>query len=383
MKLFGNNDKKDDINLDNFVGSLDLSRVEIPRLSESNNYKFINYGADNNYPQYLVNLSKTSALHRTLIENKAKMVSGSDITVNDIPLNDWVNSLSGTTQVRVQNLFFNRQYPLRDWLKKTAYDYQMFGAYSTEVIWDSQFEYIKILKHLDCSKIRSGAINKQGVIEKYYFSRNWNSWNTKDMTPISVFDYENDKDYNQIIYKRNYYPDLEYYSEPDYIGALSYINLDSELGLFNLSHIQNGLNPGLIFKIPFQFKSTQEKNDFMKEFLGHYKGARNNKNPLILAKNGDQEWNIEKVEVPNFDAQLIALGDFILQQLIVGHRVTNPALVGISVPGKLGNTNAEELVYSTEQFNTFVIEPARLMLEETLEDVLRTYNLNVKIKIID
>lgn len=385
MGIFNNNKNDSTSNTDpkNLIGALDLSRVEIPAMKESLNYKFVNYGADNQYPQYLVELSKTSALHRTLLDNKAKLTAGSDILVNDTPITDWVNTLSGSQAIRVQNLIFNSKFPLRDWIKKTAYDYQLFGAYTSEVIWNKDFEYIKVMKHIDTSKIRSGVMNKDGEIDKYYYSRNWNSYNTKDMTPISVFDTNNNKDYNQIIYKRDYYPNLNYYTEPSYIGGLTYINLDSELGLFNLSHIQNGLNPGLIFKIPYTFKSAEEKQAFMIEFFNHFKGARNNKNPLILAKNGEAEWSIEKVDVPNFDAQLIALGDFILQQLIFAHKITNGALVGLLVPGKLGGTNAEELTFSKDQFNKFVIEPSRLMLEETIEDVLRTHGLNTKVKIID
>jgi len=381
MALFDKKEKP--INPNDFFASLEMNRVELPKLRETSNFKFINYGEDNLYPQYLVNLTRTSALHRTLIENKAKLVAGSDITVDGTPLKDWVNTLSGPTAIRINNLIYNSKYPLRDWLKKTAKDFEIFGAYSSELIWSKEFEYVKILKHIDTSKIRSGAMNKNGEIDKYYFSRDWARWNTKDMTPISVFDIENNQDYNQIIYKREYNPDLDYYTEPSYIGGLTYINLDSELGLFNLAHIQNGMNPGLVFKVPFQFKSNEEKNAFMMEFMNHFKGARNNKNPLILAKNGDQTWEIEKVETPNFDAQLIALGDFILQELIFAHRITNGALVGLLVPGKLGGVNSEELEYSMKQFNKFVIEPSRLMLEETIEDVLRTHNLDVEIKIID
>lgn len=382
MALF---DKKvvDLTNPNDFVASLNMSRVELPLLTEVVNNKFVNYGADNLYPQYLVKLTRTSALHRTLIENKAKLVAGADILANDMPLKEWIATLSGVQQIRVQNLFFNSKYPLRDWLKRTAKDYEIFGAYSSEVIWNKDFEYIKILKHIDTSKIRSGALNKDGEIDYYYFSRNWDRWNNKNITPIPVFDTANTSAYNQLIYKKEYNPDLDYYTEPSYIGGLTYINLDSELGLFNLSHIENGLNPGLIFKLPFQFKSAEEKQAFMLEFMNHFKGARNNKNPLILAKNGEQSWEIDKVDVPDFDAQLIALGDFILQQLIFAHRITNGAIVGLETAGKLGGTSAEELKFGMDQFNKFVINPSRLMLEETLTDVLRTHQLEVKFKIID
>lgn len=386
MGLF-NNEKKvindSGLNPNNLFGSIELSRVEIPVLKETYNYKFVNYGEDNLYPQYLANLSKTSALHRTLIENKSKLVCGSELYVNDIPLDDWIKTLTGVTAIRVNNLFYNTKYSLKDWIKRVSYDYQLFGAFTTEVIWDNEFEFIKAMKHIDCSKIRCAPINKNGEIDKYYYSREWSAWNMKvsDTIPIARFDMEDNQNMNQLIYKRDYYPNLTYYTEPSYIGGLTYINLDSELGLFNLSHIQNGMNPGLIFKIPYTFKSVEEKALFIGEFMKHFRGARNNNNPLILSKNGEAEWNIEKVDLQNFDQQLIALGDFILQQLIFAHKVTNGALVGIQTSGKLGGTNAEELKFSSDQFNLFVIEPARLMIEEVLEDVLKTHNLIVKVKI--
>lgn len=227
MALFNNNKPVDKpIDPNNLIAAIEMSRVELPQMSESINYKFINYGADNRYPQFLAELSKTSALHRTLIDNKAKMMAGSDILVNDIPLNDWINTLSGPTAIRVQNLFFNSKFPLRDWIKRASYDYQLFGAYTTEVIWSSEFEYVKAIKHIDTSKIRSGVRNRDGVVDKYYYSRDWSSYNVKDMTPISVFDIENDTDINQIIYKKDYYPNLNYYTEPSYIAGLTYISLD-------------------------------------------------------------------------------------------------------------------------------------------------------------
>lgn len=384
MALFDFNKKQieNTIKDDTFIASIKQELINIPSMRESVNSKWINYGEDNLYPQYLVEMTKRSALHRTLIDNKSKLIAGTNINVNDIPLDQWITNLNGNQSLRLNNLFYNKKYPLRDWVKRTAYDYSVFGSFTTEVIWDSNFEFIKVMKHIDTSKIRSGVMNSNGEIENYFYSREWNRWNTKDMVKVSTFDPDNDKYMNQIIYKKDYYPSLDYYTEPPYIGGLTYINLDAELGLFNLSHIQNGFNPGLIFKVPYNPKSIEEKQKMIQQLMEHYKGARNANNPIILFKNGEATWEVDKVEVQGLDTQLIALGDFILQQLLFAHKVTNGALVGLLVPGKLGNTNSEELKYSTEQFMKFVIEPAREMLEEVLEEILLTYGLDVKIKIV-
>jgi hypothetical protein len=382
MGLF---DKEIKTNPNEFVASVDLSAddVNIPKLEETTTNKWVNYGADNRYAEYLVDLTRRSALHRTILENKAKMTTGADILVNGTPLKDWINGLTGPTSIRIQNLFFNSQFPLRDWLKRCAYDYQIFGAFTTETIWNTDFEYVKVLKHIDTSKVRSGVMNNNGEVDRYFYARDWQLWNPKNVTAIAAFNTDDNKNMNQLIYKKDYTPNLFYYAEPSYVGGLQYINLDAELGTFNLSHVKNGFNPGLIFKVPFTFQSAEEKAAFMREFFNHYRGARNNKNPLILAKNGEMTWEIEKVDVPGYDAQLTALGDFIVNQLIFAHRVTNGALVGLLQPGKIGNSNAEELEFSKKTFDAFVIEPARLMLEEVLEQILRTHGLNVEIKIIN
>jgi len=172
MGLF---DKKaESMDASNMIGSVDLSRIEIPKMSESTNGKWVNWGDDNKYPIYLTDLYKTSALHRTLINNKSKLIAGKEILINDVPLDDWLATLSGVQSIRLQNLFYHSKYPIKDWLRKSALDYTIFGAFSTEAIWSNDFEYVKVLKHLDTSKIRSANKNKEGEIECYYFNKNWN-----------------------------------------------------------------------------------------------------------------------------------------------------------------------------------------------------------------
>lgn len=386
MGLFSKVIEEQKIPFDSGVGSIKLDRVDLPSMKESVSGNYVNYGDNNNYPSFLNALASTSALHRACIDNISRMIAGSDIEVNGLPIKEWVNTLTGATSIRIQNLIYHSKYPMRSWVKRTARDYKLFGAYSSELIWDSKFEYVKCLKHIDNSKIRSGVMDKNRDINKYYYSDNWSSnlWSyNSNIVPISTFDIENDSDTNQIIYKRDYISGLDYYTEPGYVGGITYINMDSELGLFSLSHIQNGLNPGIIFKVPYPAKTQEEKQRVIAELMAHFKGARNNNNPLILFKNGEATWEIEKVELNNFDAQMITICDSILQQLVFSHQITNGALVGLLTAGRLGGTNPDELLIAKDTFNKNVIEPARLMLTETIETVFRTYGLETSVKITE
>ena len=57
------------------VGSVNLSAddVSIPKLLETTSNKWVNYGVDNRYAEYLVELTRKSALHRTILENKLRL----------------------------------------------------------------------------------------------------------------------------------------------------------------------------------------------------------------------------------------------------------------------------------------------------------------------
>ena len=54
---------------------------------------------------------------------------------------------------------------------------------------------------------------------------------------------------------------------------------------------------------------------------------------------------------------------------MIGHRVTNPQMFGVLVPGKLGG--GAELAESAEQFDEQVVQPMRDLLIETCTQLLR------------
>ena len=59
---------------------------------------------------------------------------------------------------------------------------------------------------------------------------------------------------------------------------------------------------------------------------------------------------------------------------MVGHRVTNPQMFGVAVPGKLGGGG--ELAESAELFEQNVVRPNRRIVEETVQTLLRAAGLD-------
>jgi predicted nucleic acid-binding Zn ribbon protein len=99
-----------------------------------------------------------------------------------------------------------------------------------------------------------------------------------------------------------------------------------------------------------------------------HSGTKNAGKALIFYADGKElAPDVDTLDATNIDQRLIQVADQIVQQIISGHRV-NPAIVGISIPGKLGYSN--ELLQSWEIFNTMVIKPERKLILDTFKEVL-------------
>ena len=66
---------------------------------------------------------------------------------------------------------------------------------------------------------------------------------------------------------------------------------------------------------------------------------------------------------------------------MIGHRVTNPMMFGVLVPGKLGG--GDELVESNLLFIKHVIEPMRKVINEAIETLLHASGLNARIQMAE
>ena len=81
------------------------------------------------------------------------------------------------------------------------------------------------------------------------------------------------------------------------------------------------------------------------------------------------------------DDYYVVLEQRISSRILTGHRITSPLLVGIRDTGTgLGN-NANELEVAYTHFMSSVIQPIQKQLNSSLEKVLRSFGLNIKLKI--
>ena len=338
---------------------LKLSQYQERSYAESANSKgFVNYGDDNLFPQYLIDLFHSSSTHNALTTTIATMVFGEGFDAT---------TLDG-------RLAFD-QWNLNDELRKACVDFQIQGGFALEVNWSLDRTTIANVSHLPFENIRSGFVNEDEKVDYYYYSKDWSS-KKEEVDEICTFDPERNIDHpTQILYVKPFSPGSFYYPKPCYTGSIDYIELDKEIGKYHINNIKNGMSPSFSIHFKNGIPPQEERNRIRMDIERQMSGA-SNAGKFIVTYSDDPERkpDFEPFQLSDAHNQYQFLSEEVTAKIMVGHRVTNPQMFGVAVPGKLGGGG--ELAESAELFNQNVVRPNRRIVEETVQTLLRAAGLD-------
>ena len=170
----------------------------------------------------------------------------------------------------------------------------------------------------------------------------------------------------------------EYYGEPSYQASIDWVKLESQTGLYYSSLIENGFNPSVIVKFYRKPASLDERSQIVQGLKKSFGGVKNSGKAVVLFSDGKElAPDIQTVDVASVDKQFTVIADQIVQKILTGERVTTPELFGIQVPGSLGSSDFETKVRA---FTRFVIRPDQIILEDTINEILKLNGYDVKFK---
>ena len=373
--------------INNEMNIISLSKIEMPLISENKREEWVNFGEDNTYPQLLLELTRESAIHQAILQSKSLMVGGQEFLFNktktQIASDEFVNSLLPNQKDELNRLLNEpnqKEQSLHDIVMLLATDYETFGAFAVEVIWNNDFTMIAEINRVEVENIRCGKM-VDGRVNTYWYSRDWSRNYIKRNPPISIaaFDSENKTDASQLIYVKNDKAGFEYYGIPNYFACLSYIKVDTELAKYYLSTIQNGFNPSLAIKFYTLPGSPEEKSQIAASIKSQFGSTRNSGKAMIFFSDGKElAPDVTPIDVTNLDKQYLAMAEQVIQQILSGHRVTSSELFGIQVPGKLGDSNLD---VSYNIFLNTVIKPDSAKIEKVLTKIFKINGLNFNVDI--
>jgi len=315
---------------------------------------WVNYGDQNDFPQYLRDLAHESPVHGSLVVAIGDMIAGKGIE-------------SEQYQEELDALDINTL------TYACAHDLKLFGGFYIEVIWSNDRTVISKLNSIPFEECRI-AVNADDDSEIGIFhSYDWANTRKKRNTPefIPKYNYLTREQEPRQIYWCFTYTGSDTYPRPDYWSAINYIELDKQISIFHINQISNGLFPSTIINFYNGQATPEQKQQMMMDWENKMSGARNAGKVVMFFNERDQpKTEITPFPVNDADKQYQLMDTTATQKIITAHRVTTPLLFGIRDTGGGFGSNKDEMATGLEIFNKQVVEPYQAKINKTIEELL-------------
>ena len=338
---------------------LTFAEAKQPEYKEKKGEGYMQYGQNNDYPQYLLDLFNKSAKHNAIVRGKVNYIVG----------NGWAGEQPIVKQV-------NREETLNDLTKKVALDIELFGGAYIQVIWSVMGEQIAELWHCDYTKIRTNKDNTQ-----FWYKEDWKATRNQEKAEVyAAFNPKNPVGV-QILYVKEYRPGMNVYSLPGYFGALNYIESDVEVSKHVLGNAQTGFSASKLITLPNGEPSPDEKRAVSRQFDNMYTGADGKKYLLAFVNDATRKPIVDDLGASDLTKEDFSRVDELIQtNIFSGHQITSPDLFGIATPGQLGSR--QQMRDSYEIFNNTYIRYKQMQLEGVFNMLGQYAGLNEELKIM-
>lgn len=319
---------------------LTFAEARQPEFKEKKGEGYIQYGDRNDYPNYLVDLFNKSAKHNAIVKSK----------VHYITANGWKGSAEAETFIQK----VNRMESLDDLTRKVSLDTELFGGYYLELIWSVTGQLAEIW-HLDYTKVRTNKDNTQ-----FWYKEDWADRNEKHCV-YPAFNPANPTG-KQILYVKEYRPNMGIYSLPTYFGALNYIESDIEISKHVLGNAQTGFSASKLITLPNGEPSDEEKRNIEKRFTNRFSGSDGKKFILAFVNDSARKPIVDDLGASDITKEDFGRVDSLIQtNIFSGHQITTPSIFGIAEAGKLGSRS--EMRDGYEIFKNTYVNSKQMHLE--------------------
>lgn len=328
---------------------------ELPRFKENRNGLWIDYGDNNLYPQYLLDVyNNRSNKHKAIINRKVDMTTGNGI----------IEPTTEELKKFLRNSF--GELDVEEISNKIDYDLEIYGGFALMIKWNIDGSRIAAINYIPYQKCRLSPCENKVLI-----SKDWSNVRKHENKPEEYcrFSPKSSTEYpTQVFYYLSDGPGQEFYPIPYYSSTLTWIELDGEIGNFHLSSVRNGFMPGFILNFATGIPTMEEMETAYREFERKYTGSENaGKFILTFSEGSEQKPELIPISLNDSDERFIMLHKEMKEEIFVGHGVVSPMLFGIRTEGQLGGRN--ELLEALAIFQSTYISKRQEQIEKQLDKI--------------
>jgi len=262
----------------------------------------------------------------------AVVMAYNDSTTNATSVNNLADLIFGkglfTTNPDTQKAF-ERIIPQEE-TKRVCFDLKLYGNSAYQVYWNDDHTRIVKMYHIPVQTLRAEKLYDNTRVEYYYYCTDWKDQRKiKDKIKIPAFGTSNEK--REILYIKDYSPNLYYYSLPDWVSALQFAIAEAELSNLHINTISNGFLPTLMINFNNGVPAPEERQTIEDLLYSKFTGT-NNGGRFMVSFNDDKE-NAPSV------------------------KITSPLLFGIRTQNQGFSSNSEEMKTAFSILQSMTIQP--------------------------
>jgi len=360
--------------------SINLETSTAPIVQEVRGRDYIEYGTEewkNLYPQFLIDLYYNSSTHAAIINATAEMIAGEDLIAEE---ND--TNLGSYVKLKKFLRHANSNESLHQVIKKVAFDFKLQGAYALHIVWNRERTEIAEVYHIPVERVRAGRPNAMGKVDTYFISADWSNTRTNKPYPVPVFNVNDRTSGSQLLYTGAYSPNMDCYHTPDYLAANNWALVDQKVAEFHLNNIENGFSGSYFVSFANGIPTQEERRQIEQSLVDKFTGASNSgKFILTFSDDKTRTPEITPISVSDADKQYLALQELLVQNILTGHRVTSPMLMGIKSDTGLGS-NVDELNAAGNFYLNTVVKPFQLHILNTLQTIFSVNNMDLPVQFV-
>jgi hypothetical protein len=321
--------------------------IPMPTEKQKRGETHISWGEDNLYPQFLVSLYYNSSIHQGIVNSKVKYIASSGLDSDTTDKAKW--------ELIKKN--GNAPYSLDEIAVMLANDQEILNSFAV------LFKKNQISKFWDAHHIPVELIRKSSNEEYYEYSENWKERNQseektgykliKSIEALSLQDtevllYVSAKSKQHLVDEKTKQLTKSVYPIPSYSGCISSILASVEMNYFRYSEVVNGFKGGTIINVPTGEPNNQDEKRKIVAKLKGESSDRDKQGGIVVTFSKSQETapSVVQINGNNLDQRYLLTQESIVDEIMVGHSVINPALFSVKTAGQLGGTAELETAYS-------------------------------------
>ena len=254
--------------------------------------------------------------------------------------------------------------------KRVAFDLKLYGNAAYQVYWNSDHTKIVKMYHVPIQTLRAEKIYNEPKVQNYYYCTDWmDQRKVKDKKKIPTFGTSNEK--MEILYIKNYFPGLYYYSLPDWVSAMQFSFSEGEISNLHINNITNGFLPAVMVNFNNGVPAPEERQTIEDLIQAKFTGT-DNAGRFMLSFNDDvaTKPTIDVINIDNLHEKYEYVADYTQDRILVAHRVTSPLLFGIRTANNGFSSQSEEMMTAFSIMQTMTISPFQNLILNSLDYAL-------------